>query len=347
MALKDQVDGLSLYFNSPGEVVLREEHIPPPGPGEVLVRSSLSAISAGTEMLLYRGQFPEHLPVDPVIGTLAGGFSYPIKYGYATVGEIVELGEGVDANQLGSKVFAFQPHASYFISDVNSLQIIPDGLAEADSVFLPNMETAVSLTMDGAPMIGERVVVLGQGIVGLLTTALLAQYPLQNLVTFDSYDLRRQRSLKLGSQASLNPEDERTLDQYLQLDKKEATSKGADLVYELSGAPEALNLAISMSGFEGRVVIGSFYGNKRAEVDLGGWFHRNRIKVTSSQVSNINPELSGRWDKSRRFEVAWEMLEQVKPSQLITHSFPIRDAAQAYHLLDANPGETIQVVFEY
>jgi threonine dehydrogenase-like Zn-dependent dehydrogenase len=95
------------------------------------------------------------------------------------------------------------------------------------------------------------------------------------------------------------------------------------------------------------VVIGSFYGNKRAEVDLGGWFHRNRIKVTSSQVSNINPVLSGRWDKSRRFEVAWEMLEQVKPSQLITHSFPIRDAAQAYHLLDANPGETIQVVFEY
>jgi len=189
--------------------------------------------------------------------------------------------------------------------------------------------------------------VLGQGIVGLLTTALLAQYPLESLVTLDRYDLRRKSSLDLGAQASLNPDNERVLDQIQQLQRWEGPSNGADLVYELSGAPGALNLAISLSGFEGRVVVGSFYGKKRAEVDLGGQFHRNRIRLISSQVSNLNPLLSGRWDKSRRFHVAWEMLDQVKPAMLITHSFPIRDAAEAYRLLDAKPGAAIQVVLEY
>ena len=341
------MDKLSVYFNSPGEVLLRQEDIDPPGPGEVLVQASLSAISAGTEMLVYRGQFPDDFKVDMSLEALAGDFSYPINYGYASVGEIVELGDDVEADLLGSKVFAFQPHTSHFVSEVGSLQRIPDGLAQEDAVFLPNMETAVSLIMDGVPMIGERVVVLGQGIVGLLTTALLAQYPLESLVTLDRYDLRRKSSLDLGAQASLNPDNGRVLDQIQQLQRWEGPSNGADLVYELSGAPGALNLAISLSGFEGRVVVGSFYGKKRAEVDLGGQFHRNRIRLISSQVSNINPLLSGRWDKSRRFHVAWEMLDQVKPAMLITHSFPIRDAAEAYRLLDAKPGAAIQVVLEY
>jgi 2-desacetyl-2-hydroxyethyl bacteriochlorophyllide A dehydrogenase len=341
------MDRLCLYFNAPGEVVVREEYIPPPGSGEVLVRTSLSAISAGTEMLLYRGQFPEYLLVDTSIKALSGDFSYPIAYGYSTVGEIIELGEGVEANLLGNKVFAFQPHCSYFVSEVGSLHLIPDGLAEEDAVFLPNMETAVGITMDGAPMIGERVVVLGQGVVGLLTTALLAQYPLESLVTLDRYELRRRTSLELGAQISLNPENERMLDQPKQLEEGGESPRGADLVYELTGVPTALNLAISMCGFEGRVIVGSFYGKKRAEVDLGGWFHRNRIKLISSQVSNLKPEFKGRWNKSRRFEVVWKMLSQVRPSRLITHSFPIRDAEKAYQLLDTKAGETIQVVLEY
>ncbi len=341
------MDRLSLYFNSPGEVVLRRENIDPPGHGEVLVQASLSAISAGTEMLVYRGQFPNDFKVDMSLEALAGDFSYPINYGYASIGEIVELGDGVEADLLGSRVFAFQPHTSHFVSEVGSLQRIPHGLAQEDAVFLPNMETAVSLIMDGAPMMGERVVVLGQGIVGLLTTALLAQYPLEDLVTLDRYDLRCKSSLDLGAQVSLNPEDDQLHNHLMQLQGWEGPSNGADLVYELSGAPGALNLAISLSGFEGRVVVGSFYGKKRAEIDLGGQFHRNRIRLISSQVSNLNPLLSGRWEKSRRFHVVWEMLKQIKPAKLITHSSTIREAAEAYRLLDAKPGEAIQVVFKY
>ena len=338
---------LSLYFNSPGEVIARREAIPSPAAGEVLVRVTLSAVSAGTEMLLYRGQFPEQLQVDDNLEALSGGFSYPIRYGYSSVGEIVQLGEGVEADLLGSRVFAFQPHTSHFVAEVSSLLFIPQDLTEEEAVFLPNMETAVGLTMDGAPMIGERVLIFGQGIVGLLTTALLALHPLESLVTLDRYSLRRQASLELGAQASLDPEDERLFDRVMQLNGWERSYEGADLAFELSGTPGALNQAISLSGFEGRIVVGSFYGKKRSEIDLGAKFHRQRLKLISSQVSSLNPRLSGRWDKDRRFQVAWEMLKRIKPARLITHSFPISEAEAAYRLLDTNPGQAIQVVFEY
>jgi len=122
---------------------------------------------------------------------------------------------------------------------------------------------------------------------------------------------------------------------------------GADLALELSGAPAALNDAIALTAFSGRIVIGSFYGEKRTELNLGGSFHRSRIKLISSQVSTIAPELSARWDKARRFDVAWNALQRIRPEKWITHRFPLEKAADAYCLLDENPQETIQVIFEY
>ncbi|MBI2334085.1 MAG: zinc-binding alcohol dehydrogenase, partial [Chloroflexi bacterium] len=130
-------------------------------------------------------------------------------------------------------------------------------------------------------------------------------------------------------------------------DLRLSTLDSFDLVFELTGSPSALNTAIEHTAFSGRIVIGSWYGQKRAEIDLGGSFHRSRIKLISSQVSSISPELSGRWDKSRRFEVAWQALERIQPQKWITHRFSLNDAAKAYRLLDENPGETIQVVFDY
>ena len=102
-----------------------------------------------------------------------------------------------------------------------------------------------------------------------------------------------------------------------------------------------------MAGFDGRIVVGSFYGKKKAEIDLGGWFHRSRIKLISSQVSTINPIFSGRWDKSRRSNLVWEMIAQVEPARLITQKFPIGEADQAYRMLAESPEKTIQIVFTY
>jgi threonine dehydrogenase-like Zn-dependent dehydrogenase len=192
--------------------------------------------------------------------------------------------------------------------------------------------------MDGQPLIGEQVAVFGQGVVGLLTTALLARFPLARLVTLDRYELRRKKSLALGAQACLDPE--RTA-------WRKFLPDGADLTYELAGSPAALDQAIAVAGFCGRVVIGSWYGQKRAALNLDGRFHRSRIRLISSQVSSIAPEWTGRWSKARRFETAWQMIQQVKPAQLITHRFSIEQAAEAYALLDETPEQAIQVIFNY
>ncbi len=131
---------------------------------------------------------------------------------------------------------------------------------------------------------------------------------------------------------------------------KDATTllkDGADLTFELSGRPATLNDALALTGFSGRIVIGSWYGEKRAEIDLGGAFHRSRIKLIASQVSTLAPELSGRWDKARRFDTARKALERVKPEKWVTHRYSIEDAAKAYKLLDEAPQETIQVLIEY
>jgi alcohol dehydrogenase len=122
---------------------------------------------------------------------------------------------------------------------------------------------------------------------------------------------------------------------------------GADLALELSGNPAALDQAIRAVGYGGRVLIGSWYGTKSATLNLGGAFHRNHVQLISSQVSTLAPRWRGRWDKARRFDVAWRMLARHNPAQLITHRFPIKQAADAYRLLDQAGHETVQVVLTY
>jgi threonine dehydrogenase-like Zn-dependent dehydrogenase len=254
---------------------------------------------------------------------------------------IRETGTQVDKSWRDKAVFAFQPHTSHFITNPDSLLPIPDSLSSEAACFLPNTETAVNLVQDAAPILGERALVLGQGVVGLLTASLLKEFPLETLVTADCYERRRNSSPGAP---------EFVLDPYAAEFQKQALAllhEGADLTFELSGRPETLNDALALTRFCGRILIGSWYGEKRAEIDLGGTFHRSRIKLISSQVSTIAPELLGRWNKTRRFAVAWQALERIRPEKWITHRFSIDQAADAYQLLAENPQETIQVVIQY
>jgi 2-desacetyl-2-hydroxyethyl bacteriochlorophyllide A dehydrogenase len=337
----------AIYFTAPGQVELREEKLSAPAPGQALVQTLTSGISPGSELLIYRGQFPADLAVDESIAALSGQFAFPLKYGYSAVGRVIALGEGVPDSWMGQVVFAFHPHESHFLATPAELIPIPSGFSAEEALFLPNMETAVTFLLDGRPLIGEQVAVFGQGIVGLLTAALLSRLPLASLVTLDKYPKRREASLRIGAAASLDPATPDALDRlrtHLQADRP---YRGADLVYELSGAPAALDQAIAAAGYHGRVVIGSWYGSKPATLHLGGRFHRDRIRLIGSQVSTIAPSLRGRWDTARRLGTAWEMIRAVEPTQLITHRFPIGDAAQAYDLLDQQPDRAIQVVFTY
>ncbi len=336
-----------LYFTAPRRVELRTEPCPPPGEGEVIVRVIASAISPGTEMLIYRGQIPPGLAADETLEALSGALAYPLKYGYSAVGEVVKIGQSIPANWLGRKVFAFQPHQRCFTTSVETLYPIPNGTKVEAALFLPNMETAVNFLLDGAPRIGEKVAVLGQGIVGLLTTALLSKFPLEKLLVYDAFPKRRKVALELGAGAALDPNAANALEQgraYLEATK---FYDGTDLTYEVSGNPQALDLALELTGFAGRVVIGSWYGKKRAAINLGGRFHRSRIHLIASQVSTIAPADTGRWDKSRRMDTAWEMLPAISPERLITHHFPFTHAAEGYRLLDEHPEEAIQVILTY
>ncbi len=338
---------LSLSITAPGKVSIEESPISPPGAGKVLVKTTVSAISPGTEMLIYRGQAPSDIPMDETIPSLTGEFSFPIKYGYAAVGEAVQVGEGVDKGWEGKAVFSFHAHESYFLCSPEELVVLPSGMSLENAAILPNMETAVNFLMDGRPSIGEQAVVLGQGVVGLLTTALLAKVPLSSLVTADRYPNRRARSLQLGATASLDPGEPGVLSRMKTALGDGSDYMGADIVYELSGSPEALDTALGVAGYNGRIVVGSWYGNKESLLHLGGRFHRSRVRIISSQVSTIAPEWSGRWAKSRRLSVAWNMLRQVQPSSLITHRFPIEEAAEAYRIIEEHPDEAIQVLLTY
>jgi 2-desacetyl-2-hydroxyethyl bacteriochlorophyllide A dehydrogenase len=322
-------------------VELREEPIPAPGADEVLVETTCSAISAGTEMLVYQGRFPHDMETDSTITSMRGGFQYPLPYGYACVGTVKETGTQVDKSLRDQLVFGFQPHTSHFLTTPDSLLLLPHSLSPDTACFLPNMETAINLVQDGVPIFGERVLVLGQGIVGLLTASLLNEFPLDMMITADCYPLRCDVS-PVTHHRSLDPHAPGFREQVADL-----LQPGADLTFELSGNPEALNDALALTRFSGRIVIGSWYGEKQVEVNLGGTFHRSRIKLIASQVSTIAPELEGRWDKARRFDAAWKALERIKPDKWITHRFPIDEAAQAYRLLDESPQDTIQILFTY
>lgn len=330
----------TLFFVAPYQTEVREIELPALKENEVLVETVVSAISAGTEMLVYRGQFLREA-VDSN-DAFSSNLQYPLAYGYACVGKIREIGKQVDRLWLDKTVFAFQPHTSCFITTPGLLIPVPERLPPETACFLPNMETAVNFVQDAAPILGERVLVLGQGIVGLLTASLLKEFPLEVLVTADNYELRRNTSLEMGCSASLDSSQTNFREQAATLLKP-----GADLTFELCGSPSALNDAIGLTRFSGRVVIGSWYGDKKAAIDLGGTFHRSRIKLISSQVSTISPDLSGRWDKSRRFEVAWEALEKIKPEKWITHRFSVDEAGKAFDLLDKKPQNAIQVIFVY
>ena len=342
------------YFTAPQQVELREESLPAIGVDDVLVETICSSISAGTEMLVYRGEFPRIVDSHD---NLSSDLKYPLAYGYACVGRIKETGKNADRSLLGKLVFGFAPHTSAFICDPASLILAPASLPAEACSFLPNIETAVNLVQDAAPILGERVLVLGQGVVGLLVASLLKEFPLERLVTSDYYAMRRKASLDLGANDSFDPESLKKETHATSTNSNTVSNTHSihptayaqkfDLTFELSGSPSALNDAIAMTTFSGRIVIGSWYGEKRVPIDLGSTFHRSRIQLIASQVSTIAPALSGRWDKARRFKVAWEALDRIQPQKWITHRFPIEEADKAYHLLDENPQETIQVIFEY
>jgi 2-desacetyl-2-hydroxyethyl bacteriochlorophyllide A dehydrogenase len=337
-----------LQFKAPRSAAIREEALPEVTAESILVEGECSGVSAGTELLLFRGEAPEGIPLDETIPSLEGELSYPLRYGYAFVGRVKEVGAGVDRALLGRRVFLFHPHATHAVVPADSAISLPEELPPERAVFLPNLETAVNLLLDGAPLIGEEV---GLGVVGLLTTVLLSRMLREGVVGVEPQEYRRSLTMSLGPDALCVPPEELVLPETAQgRGSYEAMHRhypGFDLVYELSGRPETLNQAVESAGFGGRIVVGSWYGRKRAPVDLGGRYHRARLKLISSQVSTIGAEHSGRWSSGRRLSTALRLLQGLPLERLATHQVAFEDAPGAYERLAAGEPGLMQLIFRY
>lgn len=318
----------AVFFVDEGEAETRSVETSEPKPDEVVVEASVSAVSTGTEGLLYEGSIPE--TEANVNG--ADELSYPTRYGYSVVGEVVDAG-GEAADRVGERVHVLHPHQSRFVVRSEEARTVPRGVDDADAALLSNVEAAVSFAMDGGPVVGENVAVFGQGAVGLLTTAVVSEFPVE-LTSFEPREERRERSLSRGADASHSPETAEEV----------APEEGYDLSYEVSGNAEALKDALSVTGYDGRIVVGSWYGEKEVSLDLGEEFHRSNISMVDSQVSTVSPELRGRWTKERRLDVAWDFVERLEPSGLVTERFSVNEAQAAYESVSDG---ALCVVFEY
>lgn len=329
------MDDAALYFTGPRTVETRPIDVPSPDRGEVRVETQVSAISAGTELLVYRDEAPSDLVADETIDALEGDLAYPTAYGYAAVGEVVDTGHGVDEAWRGRTVFSFVPHQTRFTARPDALVPVPETLEPTAAALLPAVETATNLVLDAHPRLGERVVVFGAGVIGLCAIGLLASFPLERLVVVEPLESRRELALAFGADRAVPP------------DEIDTVVDDADLAVELSGDPTALDDAIGAVGYDSRVVVGSWYGTKRAPLELGGRYHRDRIDLRSSQVSTIDPTLRGRWDTDRRLETALEWLQRLDVDSLITHRVPFHEADTAYERLDTSPESTLQVLLTY
>ncbi len=304
------------------------------------VRATASALSQGTEMLVYRGEVPADLPLD--LPTLAGSFGFPIKYGYATVGRILDTGAGVEDLAPGDLVFVHHPHQDAFVVPAAMPVHLSDALDPLLGLFVANLETAVNVVHDTPLRLGETALVFGQGVVGLLVAQLLRLAGAGRVLVVDPLKNRRDLARTVGVDETFEPgEDfpERILET--------TAGRGADVAVEVSGSGAALQAAIEAVAVEGTVVAASWYGAKPVALSLGGHFHRGRVRLRSSQVGRMSPDLGSRWDLDRRTEMVLGLLSRLRLKELISHRFPFEEAPEAYRLVDERPGEAVQVILTH
>jgi threonine dehydrogenase-like Zn-dependent dehydrogenase len=311
----------ALFHTAPRCVEIREVPAPRPADGEVLVRTLCSGISGGTERLVYRGEVPAELALDDTIGALGGTFSYPFAYGYACVGEVTGS---------GGTVFAFHPHQDVFAARAGELIALP-AVDPASATLFPLVETALQVTLDAGAGYRDRVIVLGAGVLGLLTGLLLQRSGWRPVIA-EPQAWRRDLAGSLGVTAAA-PE--------------ELVREEVPLVIDATGNPDAPAMALTMLAHEGTLLIASWFGTKPVVLPLGGAFHRRRLIIRSTQVSTVPARLSGTWTRSRRQREAARLLPELPLAQLCTHVFAFDDAAEAFRAVDQGMPGLMHAVLDY
>ena len=326
-----------VVFEGPRRVAVRPLDVGEAGPGETLVRTHLSGISSGTELLAYLGKLDPNLPLDETLPTGRNAtFRYPFSYGYSAVGEVAASRHG---SLPGTRVFAFRDHADAFVAREADLLPI-EGLVETDATLFPLVETAlqVSLEVDLEP--AESVAVVGLGVLGLLVSMLLAERGLDVRAIEPRRD-RRHTAEALGIRTLTPAEAPRAVELW-------TNGRGISRAVEASGSPAALASTIPMMAHEGHVIVASWYGTEPVSLPLGGEFHRRRLTLRSSQVSTIPAQLQDAWTIERRRKEAMALCHVLPLDRIPTRVMPVDRAAEAFEILASRQeGGPMHIVLDH
>jgi 2-desacetyl-2-hydroxyethyl bacteriochlorophyllide A dehydrogenase len=343
--------GVVVTFEGPRAVTLIEEEDPPLKPDEVRLRTLYSGISAGTELTAYRGS-------NPYLGKrwdddrrifVPGDVSirYPVSgWGYEEVGRVDEIGNAVSSVRPGQIVWGTWGHRSGVVvsQDWAAARTLPEAIDPVVGVFSQIGSIALNAVLDASVHLGEFVAVFGQGVPGLLITQLL-RLSGATVIAVDGIPRRLEMSRSLGAHHVVDF----TRESPAEVVKALTDGRGADVSMEITGSAAALHEAIRATAYNSKVVASGFFQGPAASLFMGEEFHHNRIEVLCSQISGVNRSLDHRWDEARLqrtfVTLAADGLVDVK--RLISHTFPVQQAADAFRLLDEHPEQTVQVVLDF
>lgn len=296
------IEARALWYVGPGTAELRAAACPPPGADDVLVRTLYSGLSRGTERLVFEGRVPETEWKRMRAPAQAGNFPFPVKYGYAAVGAVEAGPEAL----IGRHVFALYPHQDRFAVAAESVVVIPASIPARRAVLTANLETALNILWDGNAGPGDRIVIIGAGIVGLLVASLAARLPGADVTVVDIDAARQSLAERMGARFA----------------EPKAAPRDADLVIHTSASEKGLALALECAGIEASVVEASWHGASACQVPLGGSFHSRRLRLISSQVGEIATARRPRWSHRRRLEAAVRLLADERLDALIGEEIP-------------------------
>jgi 2-desacetyl-2-hydroxyethyl bacteriochlorophyllide A dehydrogenase len=324
---------------------------PRPGPGEALLETLYSGISAGTELTAYRGSNPylEH-QWDATRRLFVPGDSthhYPLDgWGYEEVGRVTAVGSPEDQDLVGRVVWGAWGHRSTAVRPVEYVRprLLPESADALPAVFAKIGAIALNAILDADIHVGEDVAVFGAGVPGQIV-AQLARLNGARVTVVELLPQRRELAEKLGAATTIDPSTTPVAEAI----RAATDNRGADVVIEMSGSQHALHEAVRSVGYNSRVVASGFFQGPGSALRLGEEFHHNRISIICSQISGVAPQLQHRWDELRmsRTVLALEQRGQISLSQLISHVLPADEAPAAFQMLDTAPEQALQVVLDY
>ncbi|MGC5051624.1 zinc-binding alcohol dehydrogenase [Micromonospora sp. DT48] len=305
----------AFWLRAPGVGEIRPVTLPEPSTGEVLVRSRYSGVSRGTETIVFTGAVPASQYAAMRAPFQEGDFPAPVKYGYLSVGEV----EQGPAHLLGRTVFCLHPHQSAYVVPVEAVTVVPPQVPAARAVLAGTVETAVNALWDAPPLVGDRVTVIGGGMVGCAVTALLARFPGVRVELVDTDPARAEVAAALG----------------VDFAAPGTAADGRDLVVHASATAAGLQHGLDLLAPEGTLLELSWYGDRPVQLSLGGAFHSGRLTIRSSQVGMVAPARRGSRGYADRMALALDLLADPAFDTLITGRSPFAELPDVLARLSA------------